>query len=277
MVITVTASNLKIASRHKPTLSAAGAMVGGAAQLATDAVRADAWTIVDRLLEADLSGALLRLELEGGNSLLHLAAFSGSTNTVAVLLRRGACLAALNAAGQNAIDLAFLSGHDAVVEQLHTGAVSIHKSHAGGTSLAGQTDATSEVAPAPVELALIALPTELIVRIIRCMDIRDVLACSQVCRRFGAALDDAWLWESLCWSHWRCDSLQARRGLCTWCDVYKEQFVCRRAQARHREKREEERRAPRRERADEFGSPRIVASMATSIEELFEPVSMSTP
>lgn len=251
-------------------------MAGGGAQLAADAVRADAWTIVDRLLEADLNGALLHLELEGGNSLLHLAAFSGSTNTVAVLLRHGACLPALNAAGQNAIDLAFLSGHDAVVEQLRTGAVSVQRSHAGGTSVAGQTDATSEVAPPPLELALVALPMELIVRIIRCMQIRDVLACSQVCRRFGAALDDAWLWESLCWSHWRCDSLQARRGLCTWRDVYKEQFVCRRAQTRLREQREEERRAPRHERADEYGTPRrIAASMATSIEELFEPVSMS--
>ncbi|KAG8468300.1 hypothetical protein KFE25_013383 [Diacronema lutheri] len=244
------------------------------AQLAFDAVRADAWTIVERLLEghAVAQGNAPQLVDENGNALLHVAAFCGASDSVHVLLRHGADPTALNAHEQSALDLAFLSGHHAIVQLLRTGGA------ASGTSLAGQTEATSDVFAQP-ELTLRALPLEMHVRILRCLDLADVLRCARVCRRFAKALDDHWLWESLCWSHFHCDSLQARRGLCTWKDVYKEQYVCHRAQARHREQRKAERaphaeRSGRRAEPDQFGSPRIVPTMASSLEELFEPLPM---
>jgi hypothetical protein len=252
-------------------------MLAQLTQLAVDAVRADAWTIVERLLETDPEGATR--SMDEGNTLLHVAAFFGASSSVLVLLRYGADAAVLNASGQSAIDLAFLSGHHGVVAQLRTGVANV-----AGTSLAGQTDVTSEVLQPPPGIALTALPVELHVRILSSakISIRDVFSYARASKRLSKALDDAWLWEALCWSHWRCDSLQARRGLCTWKDVYKEQLVCHRAQARHREEREEARRTATPtssvRRADEFRTPKmgataaIVPTMATSIEELFEPL-----
>lgn len=240
-------------------------------QLAIDAVRADAWTIVDRLLEGHQSAAAV--VDDSGNSLLHVAAFCGAQHSVNVLLRHGADVTALNAREQSALDLAFLSGNQHIVDILRKGIVD-----AAGTSLAGQTEATSDVAAPQAELTLGALPMELHVRIMRCMELADVLTMARVCRRFSKATADHFLWESLCWSHYKCDSLQARRGLCTWKDVYKEQFVCFRARARYREQREAERLppegAPLLRAPDQFCTPQIVPTMASSIEELFEPLPM---
>lgn len=244
------------------------------AQLAVDAVRADAWTIVDRLLEGQ-SNAVATVIDDDGNTLLHLAAFCGASHSAHILLRHGADSSLLNAHEQSATDLAFLSGHHAIVELLRDG-VGDGSVRVASTSLAGQTEATSEAAVSQTELTLGALPQEMHVRILRCLEIGDVMSCAAACRRFSRALDDRWLWESLCWSHFKCDSLQATRGLCTWKDVYREHYLCHRAQLRHREQRDRPKGADAHRRAgpDHFCTPRIVPAMATSIEELFEPLPM---
>lgn len=253
-----------------------------ASQLAADAVRADAWTIVERLLESNANFA--RDAVVDGNTLLHVAAFFGAANSAAVLLLHGADPSQVNAAGQTAVDLAFLNGHDGLVAKL-----AVLGNAPEGTSIAAHTDA-SEMLSGIVATDVVsfgALPHDAFVRILSLLDVHSVLACGRVCRKLAKALDDSWLWEMLCWHHWRCDSLQARRGLCTWKDVYKEQHICHRAQQRHRERREVQSLAaqlsaaagasdsPKRQlRAGEdlFSTPKMVPTMATSIEELFEPL-----
>mmetsp|Transcript_24996 Transcript_24996/g.77904 ORF Transcript_24996/g.77904 Transcript_24996/m.77904 type:complete len:310 (-) Transcript_24996:363-1292(-) len=206
-------------------------------QLALDAVQADAWTIVDRMLESDPHFSELRV-IEG-NTLLHVAAFFGATNTAMVLLRHGADLCTVNVAGQTPVDLAFLSGNDALVAQLRKKAIAPQPSTTADSVIA---PTESEQEGQCAELSLGTLPLEMQVRILSTLDVRTVVTCATVNRRLACAVEDPWLWESLCWAHWRCDSLQARRGLCTWKDVYKEQFICHRAQERQRERRTSDKR-----------------------------------
>jgi len=249
-----------------------------AIQLAADAVRADAWTIMERLLESDSQFA--HASVVDGNTLLHVAAFFGAVNSAAVLLQHGAEPMRVNAAGQTAVDLAFLNGHVALVAKLRTGPAVL--SSTAPTSIAAHTDGASEFPGSTVGVAdcmsLAGLPLDVVVRILSCLDVHSVLACSRTCRKLGKALEDRWLWECLCWQHWRCDSVQARRGLCTWKDVYKEQCICHRAQQRLRERRERPpptmpaSDAPPVE-AEVFTTPKLCPlKRGNSVEELFQPL-----
>jgi len=72
------------------------------------------------LFERKSLPALLMLSVEGGNTMLHLAASNGSSGGVTNLLRLGASAAQRNASGQSSADVAQAAGHVEIAELLRS-------------------------------------------------------------------------------------------------------------------------------------------------------------
>ncbi|XP_045897107.1 F-box only protein 7 isoform X2 [Micropterus dolomieu] len=86
--------------------------------------------------------------------------------------------------------------------------------------------AAREAMALPVAFGLAALPPELLLRVVRLLDVVSVVRLSSVCRRFNVATDDSTLWRHLYRRDFR-DSDPSRARDTDWKELYRRSFKIR--------------------------------------------------